>query len=145
MDNATAIAIPGSMPSRATPRDAVIDRANSALRCRHNRAVPGMSATDSGAVITAAASAGCGRLPKRPGTSTIMRMISAAPIIPVSWDLAPDRSATAVRDPLVLTGNSWNRPAARFAAPMPIISWLPRISYLVRAANAEAVEMVSVS
>ena len=35
--------------------------------------------------------------------------------------------------------------AARFAAPMPIISPLPRISCPVRAANAEAVEIVSAS
>ena len=48
---------------------------------------------------------------------------------PVSWVFAPDRSATAVREPLVLTGKPWNRPAARFAAPMPIISWLPLISW----------------
>ena len=64
---------------------------------------------------------------------------------PVNWVFAPDRSATAVREPLVLTGNPWNRPAARFAAPMPIISWLPLISCPVRAANADAVEIVSAS
>ena len=72
-----------------------------------------------------------------------MRMIRAAPTTPVSWVFAPERSATAVRDPLVLTGKPWNRPAARFAAPMPIISWLPLISCPVRAANADAVEIVS--
>ena len=72
-----------------------------------------------------------------------MRMIRAAPTTPVSWVFAPERSATAVRDPLVLTGNPWNNPAARFAAPMPIISWLPLISCPVRAANADAVEIVS--
>jgi hypothetical protein len=59
--------------------------------------------------------------------------------------LAPDRSATAVRDPLVLTGKPWNRPAARLATPMPSISWLPWISCPVRAANADEVEMVSAS
>ena len=72
-------------------------------------------------------------------------MIRAAPVTPVSWVFAPDRSATAVRDPLVLTGNPWNRPAARFATPMPIISPLPWISCPVRAANADAVEIVSAS
>ena len=72
-------------------------------------------------------------------------MIRAAPTTPVSWDLAPARSATAVRDPLQLTGKPWKRPAARFAAPMPIISWLPRISWPVLAANDEAVEIVSAS
>ena len=72
-------------------------------------------------------------------------MISAAPVTPVSCERAPARSATAVRDALVLTGNPWNRPAARLAAPMPIISWLPRTSWPVRAANAPAVEIVSAS
>ena len=93
--------------------------------------------------MTTAASAGCGRFRSSPGTSTIIRTIRAAPTTPVSWVLAPARSATAVREPLVLTGKPWNRPAARFAAPMPSISWLPRISCPVRAANDEAVEIVS--
>ena len=115
------------------------------MRCRHSRTVPGMSASDSDAVITTAASAGCGRFRNKPGTSTIITMITAAPVTPVSWLLAPDRSATAVRDPLVLTGKPWNRPAARFAAPIPIISPLPSISCPVRAANADAVEIVSAS
>ena len=72
-------------------------------------------------------------------------MISAAPTTPVSWLFAPERSATAVRDPLVLTGKPWNRPAARFAAPIPSISWLPWTSCPLRAANADAVEIVSAS
>src|SRR3984885_12162380 len=126
MDRPTAIAIPGSTPSRATPRNAVIDSRNSTLRWRHSRAVAGMSARDSDAVITTAARAGWGRFRNRPGTSTIIKMIRAAPMTPVSWVFAPDRSATAVRDPLVLTGNPWNRPAARVAAPLPVISPLPR-------------------
>ena len=63
----------------------------------------------------------------------------------MSWVFAPACSATAVRDPLVLTGNPWKNPAATFAAPIPIISWLPSISCPVRAANDEAVEIVSVS
>src|SRR5258708_30511031 len=91
------------------------------------------------------AGAGWGRLRNRPGTSTIITMIRAAPVTPVSWVFAPDRSATAVRDPLVLTGNPWNRPAARFAAPIPIISPLPRTSWPVRAANPDAVAIVSAS
>ena len=90
IDSATAIAIPGSTPSRATPRNAAIDSPNSALRCRHSRTVPGMSASDSDAVITTAASAGWGRFRNRPGTSTIIRMITAAPMTPVSWVFAPD-------------------------------------------------------
>ena len=145
MDSATAIAIPGSTPRRATPRKAAIDSRNSAFRCRHSRTVAGMSARDSDAVITTAARAGWGRFRNKPGTSTIMRMIRTAPVTPVSCVFAPDRSATAVLDPLVLTGNPWNKPAARFAAPMPIISPLPWTSCPVRAANAEAVEIVSAS
>ena len=48
-----------------------------------------MSASDSEAVITTAASAGCGRFRNRPGTSTIIRMISAAPVTPVSCVCEP--------------------------------------------------------
>ena len=63
----------------------------------------------------------------------------------MTWVFAPACSATAVRDPLVLTGKPWNSPAARFAAPIPIISFCPSISSPLRAANDDAVEMVSVS
>ena len=56
-------------------------------------------------MITTAASAGWGRFRNRPGTRTIIKMIRIAPVTPVSWVFAPERSATAVRDPLVLTGN----------------------------------------
>jgi len=65
------------------------------------------------------------------------------PSLATATTMLPDRSATAVRDPLVLTGNPWNRPAARFAAPIPSISPLPSISCPVRAANADAVEIVA--
>ncbi len=116
------MAIPGSTPSRATPANAATDSQNSALLCFHSRTVPGMSTSDSEAVITTAASAGWGRFRNRPGTSKIMTTITTAPTTPASWVFAPDRSATAVREPLVLTGNPWNRPAARFDAPSPVIS-----------------------
>ena len=59
--------------------------------------------------------------------------------------MAPACSATAVREPLVLIGKPWNKPAARLAAPMPIISWLASTSWPVRAAKADEVEIVSVS
>ena len=104
-----------------------------------------MSASDSDAAITTAASVGWGRLLSRPGTRTSMRTITAAPTTPVSCVLAPACSATAVRDPLVLTGNPWKNPAATFAAPIPIISPLPLTSWPVRAANADDVEIVSAS
>ena len=103
-----------------------------------------MSASDRDAAITTAASVACGRLRSSPGTSTSIRTIAAAPTSPVSCVFAPACSATAVREPLVLTGKPWKKPAPRFAAPMPIISLLPSISWPVRAANAEAVEIVSV-
>ena len=70
--------------------------------------------------------------------------MTAAPTRPVICVLAPDWAATAVREPLVLTGNPWNSPAATFEVPIPIISWLACTSSPLRAANAEAVEMVSV-
>ena len=62
-------------------------------------------------------------------------MITAAPTTPVTWDRDPACSATAVRDPLVLTGKPWKKPAAMFAAPMPTISWLPRTCSPRRAAK----------
>ena len=40
----------------------------------------------------------------------------------------PACSATAVREPLVLTGKPWKKPAAMLAAPMPIISRVPSTS-----------------
>ena len=45
----------------------------------------------------------------------------------------------------MLTGNPWKKPAAMFAAPIPIISLLPSTWSPLRAANADAVEMVSVN
>ena len=80
-----------------------------------------------------------------PGTTSSITTIAAAPTTPVSCVFAPACSATAVRDPLVLTGNPWKKPAATFAVPIPIISPFPFTSCPVRAANADAVEIVSVS
>ena len=45
----------------------------------------------------------------------------------------------------MLTGNPWKNPAATFAAPIPIISWFPCTRWPARAANADAVEIVSAS
>ena len=119
----TATAMPGSTPRRATPAKAAIDTANSIRRWFQRRTVPGMSASDNDAAMTTDASTGCGRFRNSPGTNSSMAAIGTAPTTPVSWLLAPARSATAVREPLVLTGKPWNSPAARLAAPMPIISW----------------------
>ena len=51
--------------------------------------------------------------------------MSAAATRPVSCVLAPDWAATAVREPLVLTGKPEKKPAARLAEPIPASSWLP--------------------
>jgi hypothetical protein len=56
---------PGSTPSRATRGKRRDRQKESALRCRHSRTVPGMSAKDSDAVITTAASAGLGQVPEQ--------------------------------------------------------------------------------
>ena len=141
----TATAMPGNTPRSATPAKATIDTTNSIRRCFQRRTVPGMSASDNDAVMTTDARTGWGRFRNSPGTNSSMAAIIRAPVTPVSWLLAPARSATAVRDPLVLTGKPWNSPAARLAVPMPIISWLASTSWPVRSANADDVEIVSVS
>ena len=74
--------------------------------------------------ITTAASALLGRFLMRSGASTSSSATPAAPTTPVSWVLAPDASATGVREELLLIGKPWKNPAARLAAPRPIISWL---------------------
>ena len=132
---------------RAGPRraNAASESMNSVRRWCHSRTVPGTSASDRDAAMTTAASVACGRLRSTPGTSTSMTTIVAAPTTPVTWVLAPACSATAVREPLVLTGKPWKNEAATFAAPIPIISPSPLTSWPVRAANDEEVEMVSVS
>ena len=43
----------------------------------HSRTVPGMSAKEIDALITTAASAGCGRFLNRPGRKTIINAISS--------------------------------------------------------------------
>ena len=40
-----------------------------------------------------------------------------APTSPVIWVLAPDWSATAVREPLTETAKPWKNPAAMFDGP----------------------------
>ena len=104
-----------------------------------------MSASESDAVITTAASVGWGRSRNRPGTNRSMAAIRIAPNSPVTCVLAPACSATAVRDPLVLTGKPWKSPAPRLATPIPIISLLPSTSSPDRPANADDVAMVSAS
>ena len=78
--------------------------------------------------MTTAPSIGWGRYWKRPGRKTSVTAMMAAPITPVSCVLEPARSATELREALVLTGNPWNSPAATLAAPIPTISWFASTS-----------------
>ena len=135
----------GQHAEERDPRKAAIDSANSVRRRRNSRIVPGMSASEIDAAITTAASVGCGRFCSRPGTNSRISVMAAAPTTPVICVFAPACSATAVREPLVLTGKPWKKPAAMFAAPIPIISWFAETCWPVRAANAEDVEIVSAS
>ena len=63
----------------------------------------------------------------------------------MSWLLAPDCSATAVRELLVDTAKPWKNPAAMLAEPMPIISWFGSTSSPRRALNDVDGAIVSVS
>ncbi len=78
--------------------------------------------------MTTAARTGWGMFWTRPGRNTSMTRTRTAATIPVSWVFAPDWTATAVREPLVLTGNPLNRPAARLAEPIPASSWFESTS-----------------
>ena len=102
-----------------------------------------MSASDRAAAMTIAPRVGCGTYCIREVANTRTKVMTAAPTRPVTCDRDPACSATAVRDPLVLTGKPWKKPAAMFAAPIPIISWSPCTCSPRRAAKAEAVDMVS--
>ena len=95
--------------------------------------------------MTTAASVGCGRSRSSPGTNSSIEVIASAPTSPVTWVFAPACSATAVREPLVLTGKPWKKPAAMLAAPIPIISRLPSTSSPDRSAKADEVAIVSAS
>ena len=72
--------------------------------------------------MTTAASAAVGRCCRRFGASTSSSAMAIAPTTPVSCVFDPAASATGVRDELLLIGNPWKKPAARFAAPSPTIS-----------------------
>ena len=102
-----------------------------------------MSASERAAAITTAPRVGCGTYCMTSVANTMTTVMTAAPTRPVTCERDPAVSATAVRDPLVLTGNPWKKPAAMLAAPMPIISWFPRTRSPCRAANDDAVDIVS--
>src|SRR4029079_6929918 len=93
--------------------------------------------------ITTAASPPVGRFFSRSGASTSSRATAAAPTTPVSWVLAPEASATGVREELLLMGKPWKNPAARLAAPRPTISWLGSTGRPSLAAYARDRELVS--
>jgi hypothetical protein len=77
--------------------------------------------------------------------NTRTSVITPAPTTPVTWDREPACSATAVRDPLVLTGNPGrSRGDVRRADPDHLLI-APRTCSPRRAANADAVDMVSAS
>ncbi len=78
-----------------------------------------------------------------PGTKTSIARTSAAATIPASCVFAPDWTATAVRDPLELTGKPEKNPTATFAEPMPASSWFVITSYPPLLAKAPDVEIVS--
>ena len=135
--------MPGSTPSRATPSSAAIASQNSVRRCCHSRRIAGMSASDSAAAMTIAPRVGWGTYCMAPVAKTRTTAMTAAPTTPVTCDRDPACSDTAVREPLVLTGKPWKKPAKMFAAPMPIISWSPRTRSPRRAAKEDDVDIVS--
>ena len=95
--------------------------------------------------MTTAASAEFGRSARSPLKNTSSSTTTPAPTMPVSWLLAPDCSATAVRELLAETANPWKKPAAMLAEPMPIISWFGFTCSPRRALNEVDRAMVSVS
>src|SRR6185503_15084992 len=128
VESTTAMTIPWRTPTKATPSAHATASANSEVRTleRRRRAATSNRLIDA-AMITAART-GWGIDWTRPGTKMSIASTRLAATRPVSWVFAPDWKATAVRDPLVLTGKPEKRPAARLADPMPASSWLPSTS-----------------
>ena len=124
IDRMMASRMPGRTPSSATPSSATIERVNSV---RAAAQPPGRRDVGEGqrGRDDDGPEGGLGDVLHCSVANTTTNVITAAPTTPVTCERDPACSATAVRDPLVLTGKPWNRPAAMFAAPMPIISWSP--------------------
>ena len=95
--------------------------------------------------MTTAASAEFGRSARSPLKNTSSSTTTPAPTTPASWLLAPDCSATAVRELLAEMANPRKKPAAMLAEPMPIISWFGFTCSPRRALNEVDRAMVSVS
>ena len=140
----TATRMPWSTPNRTTPTVAMTDSTTALRGPAGSGAAPPRSMSDSAAAMTTAASAVCGRSASSDGKASSSNRTTPAPTTPVSWLLAPDCSATAVREPLVEMANPPNSPAAMFDAPMPTISWSASTSSPRRAAKLVAVAIVSV-
>ena len=137
--------MPCSTPKSTTPSVAVSERTKIALRTVKKATSALRSSSEKAAAITTAASAVWGRFLNSEGSSTSSATTTPAPTSPLTWVLAPDCVATAVRDPLTETAKPWKKPAARLAEPTPIISWLGSTSSPRRAAKLVEVAMVSVS
>ena len=95
--------------------------------------------------MTTAASAEFGRSARSPLKNTSSSTTTPAPTTPASWLLAPDCSATAVRELLAEMANPRKKPAAMLAEPMPIISLFGFTRSPRRALNEVDRAMVSVS
>src|SRR3954447_818144 len=95
------------------------------------------------AAITTAARALDGRSLSKLGANRSRSATATAPVTPVIWVLAPALSATGVREELLLIGKPWKNPAARFAAPRPIISWFGSTWTRVLAAYVRDTTLVS--
>ena len=145
IDSTTATRMPSRTPRKITPALATTESATADRRTFHTRARNAKSASDNAAAITTAASAEFGRSASTPLKNSNSRTTKPAPTIPASCVLAPDCSATAVRELLADTAKPWNRPAARLADPIPIISWFGFTSSPRLALNEVDSAMVSVS
>ena len=94
--------------------------------------------------MTTAARAEFGRSARSPLKNTSSSTTMPAPTMPASWLLAPDCSATAVRELLAEMAKPRKRPAAMLAEPTPIISRFGFTCSPRRALNDVESVMVSV-
>ena len=128
-----------------TPALATSESTTAERRILHTRASREKSARESAAAMTTAASAEFGKSARSPLKNTSNSTTTPAPMMPVSWLLAPDCSATAVRELLAEMANPRKKPAAMLAEPIPIISLFGLTRSPRRALNDVDRAMVSVS
>ena len=131
IESATAIRDAGQHAEEGDPEERGHGQAGTRdVRCRRSRRSPRMSARDSDGRDDHGGERRLGQVAQQPRRD--QQEDQRSPLRPPGRSagvLAPFCSATAVRDPLVLTGNPWKKPAAMFAAPTPIISRLPSTSW----------------